>query len=138
MADIDARRMNRMDAQTKIVHARLERWGKWARDTGLRAWPEVTLLGRIIEEGAHGAQSTGRAPISMPDDIAIVDAAVCNLVDLDRRVVRKYYLEWAPPECMARQLRISVDVFQHTLKRGRWRVASFIDGAEFVCANKAA
>lgn len=119
----DPRTMNHMDAETKVVHARLEAWGKWARDAGLRAWPAETLLARVMEQGPMGAGQQGRPPISMPDEIATIDAAVTRLGDIDRRVVQTYYLRWEPLEIMARRHSLRARQFQNVLRRARWRIA---------------
>ncbi len=122
----DTRRINHMDSDTKAVHYELERWGRWARDAGIRAWPQVTLLGRIIEEGLHGARSTGAPPVSMPSEVERVDKAVAHLGEVDRRVIRKYYLEWAPPEVMAKSLKMRRREFDNVLRRARYRVQGYI------------
>lgn len=126
----DLRTMNAMDPETKAVHLRLEAWGAWARDSGIRAWPQTTVLGRVIEEGPHGALSTGRPPTDMSDEVAHVDAAVAHLGEVDRRVIRKYYLEWAPPEAMAATLRMRLASFRAVLKRARWRIGGFLAAIE--------
>jgi hypothetical protein len=56
----DKRRVNHMDPETRIVHARLEAWGAWAKDAEIRAWPASTLLGRMIDQQAVGAAQSGR------------------------------------------------------------------------------
>lgn len=124
------RAMNHMDPDTKAVHCRLEVWGRWARDAHLRAWPEVTLLGKVIEEGPHGAFCAGQAVVQMPDAIAQVDAAVARLGEVDRRVVCKYYLEWAAPEVLARLLGMRVREFQSVLRRARWRIGGYLSAME--------
>lgn len=122
--------INHMDPETKLVHCRLEEWGQWARDIGIRAWPQATLLARIMEEGPHGAFSSGRPPIHMAESVAHVDAAVCRLGEVDKRVIRKYYIEWAPTDAMARSLRMRVRMFQNVLKRARWRVSGYLSALE--------
>jgi DNA-directed RNA polymerase specialized sigma24 family protein len=127
-----SRILSHMDPETKIVHCRLEAWGKWSRDCHIPAWPEATLLARVIEEGPHGAFSSGKPPIHMPDSVAHVDAAVCRLGEVDRRVIRKYYLEWAPTEALARAVRMNVRQFKAVLHRARWRVAGYLSAIEAI------
>lgn len=123
-------RANRMDTDTRIVHERLEQWGRWARDSEARAWPEATLLGRVIEQGANGASQSGRPPVQIPDAVAIVDAAVCRLGAIDRGVVQTYYLRWEPIDVMARRHSMRVRQFQNVLRRARWRILGFIEAKE--------
>lgn len=127
MAVRDGRVMNHMAPELKLVHARLERWGKWAKTAGVRAWPQVTLLGRIIEQGPVGAAiPTSAVRTALPEDIAEVDAAVARLGAIDKAVIRTYYMEWAPVEVMARHRRMKVSTFHATLRRARWRVGDFL------------
>lgn len=123
-------RMNRMDGETKIVHERLEAWGRWARDSEVRAWPKTTLLGRVIEQGPMGASQQGKPPINIPDQVAVVDAAVCRLGAIDRGVIQTYYLRWEPIEVMARRHKMRVRQFQNVLRRARWRILGFIEARE--------
>lgn len=126
----DSRCMNHMDPETKLVHARLEAWGRWSRDAEVRPFPRVTLLGRVIEQGASGASQAGRPPIDMPDDIARVDAAVARLGAIDKRVVQTYYLRWEPIEVMARRNKMRVRQFQNVLRRARWRIGGYLAATE--------
>lgn len=120
-------RANRMDADTKLVHARLEEWGKWAKGGEAHAWPSITYLGRWIEQGIDGAIQQGRPPVSMPQPVAVIDAAVSRLGAVDRAVIQTYYLRWEPIEIMARRHRMRVRQFQNVLRRARWRILGFID-----------
>lgn len=119
----DKRVMNHMDPETRAVHLRLEAWGAWARDSEIRAWPAVTLLGRLIDQQPTGAAQQGK-PIAMPDEIAAVDAAVCTLGDIDKQAIRLYYIKWAPVESHARKLGMRPRQFQNVLRRARWRLAA--------------
>lgn len=121
----DKRRVNHMDPETRLVHARLESWGAWAKDSEVRAWPAVTLLGRIIEQGA-GAGQSGKPPINMPADIAATDAAVCRLGDIDKRAIKLYYVKWQPVENLARLMHMRTRQYQNVLRRARWRIGLFL------------
>jgi hypothetical protein len=35
VSERDSRCMNNMDPDTKLVHARLEEWSRWAKDLGI-------------------------------------------------------------------------------------------------------
>lgn len=125
-------RANRMDTDTRIVHERLEQWGRWAKDSEATAWPKATLLGRVIEQGASGASQQGKPPVQIPDAVAVIDAAVCRLGTVDRSVIQTYYLRWEPIESMARRHRMGVRHFQNVLRRARWRILGYIDAHENV------
>lgn len=120
----DARTMNHMDPETKLVHARLEEWGKWAKDIAdSNGLPPITVIGRMMEYGPLGAAQAGRPPVSLPDRVAAIDGAVARLCEIDRRGIKEYYLKWQPIEVSARHLSKSVRQFQTILKRARWRIA---------------
>lgn len=123
-------RANRMDPETKIVHERLEGWGRWARDSEIRAWPQATYLHRWSEQGIHGASQQGKPPIAMPEAVAVVDAAVCSLGAVDKAIIQTYYLRWEPIEVMARRHHMRVRQFQNVLRRARWRILGYIDARE--------
>lgn len=127
MTSFDGRVMNHMSPETKLVHARLERWGRWAKTAGVRAWPPVTLLGRVMDCGPDGALARGSGRTEVPDDVAEVDTAVAKLGEVDRRVIRVYYLEWLPPESMAKNLRMKLSQFNAVLSRARFRVSVYLE-----------
>lgn len=129
----DGRVMSNMDAESRLIHSRLESWARWARDfSEARAYPAVSVVGRMMEYGALGASQQGRPPVSMPDEIAAVDAAVARLGDIDQRAIKAYYLHWEPIENCAKRLRMNVRPFQSLLRRARWRIAIILN-----CANRA-
>ena len=123
------RRMNRMDSDTHMVHLRLEAWGRWAHEHS-QAWPAVTLLGRIADQGANGASQTTKPPICMPEPIAQIDAAVAKLGAIDQRVIVTYYTRWQPLEVMAKQHHVRVSQFQNILRRARWRLILMLNQFE--------
>jgi DNA-directed RNA polymerase specialized sigma24 family protein len=123
----DARRVNHMDPETKIVHGMLEAWGAWAKDSEIRAYPAATYLHRWAKEGIHGASQEGRPPVSMPDEIAAVDAAVCRLNATDKKAVQIYYIKWQSAEVSARAMHMRVRQYQNVLRRARWRLALFLN-----------
>lgn len=125
----DRRAMNHMDPETKLVHVRLEEWGRWAKDSEVHAWPRITLLGRCIDQGETGAAQSGRPPVAMPDRVAVIDAAVCKLGEIDKRVVQAYYIRWQPIEVMARRHSMRVLQFQRVLRRARWRIMGYLDAS---------
>jgi hypothetical protein len=84
----------------------------------------------MIEQGPRGASQQGRPPVEIPEAIAVVDAAVCRLGAVDRRVIQIYYLHWEPIEVMARRSDMRVRQFQNILRRARWRILGYIDAAE--------
>lgn len=127
MATIErsGRAMSHMAPDIKAAHARLEAWGKWAHET-LRPWPERTVLGKLCD-GELG-RTENRAPVSMPDHIAVIDAAVSSLGAIDRQVIKAYYCYADPVELMARRCKMRVPQFKNVLKRARWRIVGYLDG----------
>lgn len=131
-------RTNRMDPDTKLVHVRLEEWGRWAKDSEIRAWPAITLLGRVIEQGGVAAGQSGKPPVSMPEGVAIVDAAVSRLGAIDRGVIQTYYLRWEPIESMAKRHHMRIRQFQNVLRRARWRILGYLDAGDRTEAHRSA
>ena len=122
----DPRAINAMDPDTKLIHAMLEAWGKWAKDMESHGWPAQTLLARMIEYGPQGASQQGRPPVAMPDEIAQIDAAVARLCQIDKNAVVAYYTRWEPPDVVAKRLRIKERELRRTLQRARWRLAAWL------------
>ena len=118
--------MNHMDPDTKIVHIRLEAWGRWSRDAQLRPFPSVSVIGRMMEYGALGAAQEGRPPVSMPDDIAAVDAAVARLWGIGKAAVVRYYTHSEPISVSARECRMKARQFQHVLNRARHLIGMWL------------
>jgi hypothetical protein len=129
MSERDPRSMNHMDPDTKLVHARLEEWAKWAKDPGIAGYPHQSLTEKAATYGKLGIpqEPLHKMEPMMPDHVAVIDAAICKLGDIDRRVVRSYYLKWEPVTVMARHHHMRVLQFQRVLRRARWRIMGFLD-----------
>lgn len=123
------RTMNHMDPETKEVHARLEEWARWAKDIGIAGYPRQSLTEKAAKYGKLGIpqEPLHKPEPMMPDRVAAVDAAISKLGDIDRSVVRAYYLNWEPTSTMARRLRMRERQFQNVLRRARWRIVGFLD-----------
>lgn len=121
--------MNHMDPETKVVHARLEEWARWAKDSGIAGYPRQSLTEKAAQYGKLGIpqESNFKHEAVMPDRVAAIDAAICRLGDLDRQVVKTYYLRWEAVSVMAWRLRMRERKFQHILQRARWRIMGYID-----------
>lgn len=125
----DLRTMNNMDPETKAVHIRLEQWGAETRED-LHAFPPVTMLGRLIEQGPMGAGQTGKPPVALSDPAARVDACVAKLSGVDQRALRLYYQAWMGVEVLARELRMRERQAQNVLRRARWRLGAHLSVME--------
>ena len=121
---IDRRSLSHMAPEVKLVHMRLEIWGKWARDKVPGDWPERTILARLIEEGPGAGQTTARV-VEIPESIAETDTAVAHLGVDERRVVKAYYTQWASPDVVARHLRLKPRQMKSILQRARWRLVGW-------------
>ena len=128
----DNRVMNHMDPDTKWVHARLEAWVPWAKDRGIQGYPRQSLTEKAALYGKLGIpqESSHKPEPDMPQAIAYTDAAICRLGDIDRKVIRAYYLGWAPVEVMARQCGMRVPQFRNVLKQARWRLWGMLQAFE--------
>ena len=118
--------MNHMDPETKLTHARLEKWGRETRDRAENGFPAMTLLGRVIEQGP-GAGQPGRPISDLSPESAKVDACVARLWKRAQRCVRHYYCHWEPVEVMARKESVSVSQFKEILRRARWLIGSWLE-----------
>lgn len=128
----DSRRrksMNHMDPETKLVHARLEEWARWAKDSGIAGYPKQSLTEKAAKYGRLGIpqETLNKPEPMMPDRVAVVDAAICRLGVIDRRVVEIYYKSWEAPEVLAKKMHMRERQFQHVLQRARWRIMGYLD-----------
>lgn len=78
-----------------------------------------------MDEGPGASQSRETEP-EMPDAVALVDRAVASLGEIDRKVVKAYYLRWAPREVSAAACRMRVRQFDAVLNRARWRISGML------------
>ena len=128
----DPRTMNRMDPATRLVHARLEEWGKWARDRGIQGYPRQSLTEKAAQYGKLGIpqESNYRTEPLMPEDISNVDSSVSRLMGVGQNCVKRYYTEWQPPEVMAQQEGLTLRRFQEILRRSRELIGLWLDDLE--------
>jgi hypothetical protein len=129
MGERDRRAMNHMDPDTKLVHARLEEWARWAKEIGIAGYPKQSPTEKAALYGALGLpqEPLNKPEPLMPDHVAVIDAAICKLGEIDRAVVKTYYLNWTAVEVMARKHKMRVLQFQRVLRRARWRVMGYLD-----------
>jgi len=105
----------------------IERWAQWGKGQVPGAWPSITLLGRVIEQGFTGASQAGPLP-EMASEVAAVEVAVLRLRDDERKVIVKHYVYWQPREVSARYCRMNTDQFDRVLHRARRRIADMVNG----------
>lgn len=128
------RAMNHMDPDTKLVHARLEEWARWAKDAGIQGYPRQSVFVKAATYNATGIpqESMHKPEPMMPDHVARVDAAICRLGEIDRKAIRLYYLSWDVAENLARRMDRTMRwrQFLNVVRRARWRVAGYLDAVE--------
>lgn len=127
----DPRSMNHMDADTKLVHCRLEEWAGYVkRWAGAQGYPSESYyhkwaLLKIAPNPGHEAE--------LPERPAQVDFAVSRLGAIDKSVILRYYLHWRPVDIWKQLSGIpSHHKFNIVLKRARWRVDGFLNAIEKV------
>lgn len=120
----DKRTMNNMSSEDKATHLILEQWGAETRQR-LTGWPEITLLGRLMKQGA-GASQAGRPPVSLSEEAARADTCVAKLCQIDQKTLVLYYHYLEPVEGIARRMSMRVRQAQNVLKRARWRFAAHL------------
>ncbi len=114
-----------LDPPLARINAALESWATWVKE-GLPAWPPVTILGRVAEQGFTGASQRGPMP-EMPDEILAVERAVLRLRAIERKVVIKHYVHWQPVEVSARYCGMSPNQFRVLLHRARRTLSHLLD-----------
>jgi DNA-directed RNA polymerase specialized sigma24 family protein len=70
----------------------------------------------------------------MPEAVEITEQAVNRLGDIDRKVIKAYYLEWAPIEMLARKCRMREREFKNVLTRARFRCKVYVESLEMIAA----
>lgn len=126
----DRRVMNSMDADTKLIHIRLEAWARWSKSNPeLREYPPESWLFKWSKYGTEGASQSG-PPLSMPEAIEITERAINKLGEIDRTVLVRYYLSWQPLELLSRACKMREREFQNVLRRARFRVRCYVDAME--------
>lgn len=114
----DRRGLNHMDPETRLTHARLERWGKETRERYSDGFPAITLLGRVIEQGP-GASHQGKPTADISESSQQVDACVARLWKRAQSCTRRYYQQWEPIEVMAGKEGVGLTQFREILRRSR-------------------
>ena len=76
-----------MDPDTKMMHLLLETWGKWAKDSGIQGYPRCSSTERAARYGKLGIpqESNYKGEPEIPEQIAVLDAAIARLGDIDKR-----------------------------------------------------
>lgn len=120
----DARAMNRMDPDTKLIHAYLEQWGRETRDSLARS--PVSILGRLIEQGPMGAPQPGKPPTDLSERSQVIDACVCRLWGTGQRCIKRYYQSWEPLEVMAKKENMRATQMKEVLRRSRFLILSWL------------
>lgn len=82
----------------------------------------MSVLGKVVEFGLHGAVSRGIRPEESHSFAEQVEAIVKALPDGDRKAVRMHYFNWQPLRVSARRLGITEDAMKQALYRARRRV----------------
>jgi hypothetical protein len=126
----DPRAMNHMDAETKLIHARLEEWAQHVkRRSGAQGFPTESYyhkwaLLKIAPQPGHEDEV-------IPDRVANVDGAVARLGVIDKSVICRFYLAWRPLGIERGITGIrNKHHFDKVLKRARWRVDGFLSAVE--------
>ena len=116
-----------MDADVAYADCRLDAWASWVKG-GMASWPSLTLLGRIIEQGANGAAQVGSSVLGMPDEVLVTDKAVARLDGILRPVVFVYYLTYADSAEKAKRLGVSRATFWRRVERAQKQVGRYLAG----------
>ena len=121
----DPRAMNRMDPETKLIHAELVIWGRETRDRFLHGWPVCTVIGRLIEQGPNGAGQSASAPTVISPRSQVIEACWCRLWGKGKTAIDLYYHTTDAPEAIARQMGIRMTQLKQVLQRSRYLIATW-------------
>ena len=87
----------------------------WAtyRRRGRRAWPSISLMGRVVELGVQGAASRGNKPpdpplVDVSWEVSVFDKVFKTLREEDRSIIEIMYLKRGDPKRKAKKLDCSV------------------------------
>lgn len=124
----DRRTMNNMDSETKAIHIRLEEWGIWARDKGIRGYPSESPMEKAVLYGKLGIpqESNFRAEPEIPDRVAHIDVCVARCCQIDQRALKAYYEYHISMYELARNMSMRERQAQNVLRRARWRVSAHL------------
>lgn len=114
-----------MDADIAYADCRLDAWASWVKG-GMSAWPSMTMLGRVIEQGLSGAAQAGVPLVGMPDEVLATDRAVARLDVYERKVVIVYYLTYADSEIKAARCGVSRATFWRRVTRAQKRIYEYL------------
>ncbi len=86
-------------------------WSKYRR-RGLRAWPSLSMLGKIRELGPDGAAIRGRTtkiPIfDVSQEVSVFDKVLKEQTESDREIIELMYVQHGKPEKKAKKMECSV------------------------------
>ena len=130
-ADVEFSRytQRRMDAHLKPTDDLLVAWGKWMRSEGIKAWPDRTVLAKVIEEGLHGASQAGAWTAPVPINVAKCEWCALRLRWILRRVLEIHYIQMPgqPKEVQRRAARMGEGAWNRNLTTAREKVASMYE-----------
>lgn len=125
-AELSRYAQRRMEEHLKPTDDLLVEWGKWMRSEGMKAWPDRTMLAKVIEEGLHGASQSGAWTAPVPLKVAKCEWCVLRLRWILRRVLEIHYILMPahPKEVQRRAARMGEQTWNKNLNLAREKVAS--------------
>jgi hypothetical protein len=129
VAERDRRSLNAMDTETKLIHARLEEWSnETRRHLESRGYPKESYYHKWACLGIQ--PNPGHEPELSPRS-ANVDIAVTRLIEVDKAVIWRFYMQWRPVKIWEHLPGIDgKHKFDVVLKRARWRVDGYLKAIE--------
>lgn len=105
------------------IDLRLNEWGEWARDTGMRS------LGYPCESVEH-KHMFGSGPGGDNPQAEMVEQAICRLPTRMRKMLVARYVRRSPIEALARAIRRSRRTIHRDIRAAQLRVAGLLYGQD--------
>ena len=117
------------------VHCALKDWGRaqwWLMFKG-DGFPTRTMLGKLMEEGAHGASSsqyTREFPEVLMGENLVVGNAVKTLSEVPRAIISAHYVIRLPARTKYTRAGISREMYYDTISNAHIQIANAIEAQD--------
>jgi hypothetical protein len=124
----DRRGLNRLTPELHETDRALERWARVANARIGTEWKPANILGRLLDKDYVPGCGQSVAPVFIDEDDLATDAAVAHLGEIDRRVIRAYYVDRHRAR-LGQWWRLLTDMNKrqadNVLNRARWQVHGY-------------
>jgi DNA-directed RNA polymerase specialized sigma24 family protein len=109
--------------ERKDIGARLENWGRWAREVARGGISPTGVYCERMRKAAMGDLAGGSDRQRVDDaDAELIEAAVLRLLDGHRKMLKLCYVDQSPPEYVARKCGFRVREFVERFRHAQFEV----------------